>query len=302
MARSAEQVKSLRALVARADKLSATARKEWLSCIVEIRKEIDYLSRRLNIGGSATDREKVILAIEAHIVRLNRRLDRLVEAQLAVAQKTAHAEANKQMGNGLEVKYSQRHANEILELVRTRGGQSLAATFTDSMTKNAIYALRSAVVAAFNEQAIEGGSMKELARSIRDKWEAATEGTENFRFTDKRGRTWDTDTYIQMNVRTNTMEIYNAQMLDTITRGTGSDLVRISDDGRTADSCEACQYWAGKIVSVTGKTQGFPTLDEAKADGVFHPNCIHTLEPVIEEVEQDEIEKQRQAYAEEGED
>ena len=33
--------------------------------------------------------------------------------------------------------------------------------------------------------------------------------------------------------------------------------------------------WEGKILSLTGKTPNFPTLEEARAAGLFHPNCRH---------------------------
>ncbi len=29
----------------------------------------------------------------------------------------------------------------------------------------------------------------------------------------------------------------------------------------------------GEILSLTGKTPGYPTLEEAKTAGLFHPNC-----------------------------
>jgi hypothetical protein len=40
-------------------------------------------------------------------------------------------------------------------------------------------------------------------------------------------------------------------------------------------ACELCQPWQGKILSITGKTKGYPTLEEAKAAGLFHPRCRH---------------------------
>ena len=47
---------------------------------------------------------------------------------------------------------------------------------------------------------------------------------------------------------------------------------------------------------MTGETEGFPTVEQAKADGVFHPNCIHTIEPVDEELDADDINEQRGKY------
>ena len=39
------------------------------------------------------------------------------------------------------------------------------------------------------------------------------------------------------------------------------------------NSCEICKRWSGKIISLTGATKGYPTQDEAVADGLFHPRC-----------------------------
>ena len=298
MARNAKQIRNLKKLIDRADLLARTATREWRKTIVEIRKEIAYMTNEVrNIGGNADAREAILRKVQYHINRLNRRLDRMIEAQLLSAGKVAHADAEDE--TGIRVEYDKAHAKEILKAVTARSGANIAATFTTAMSRNAITALRNAVLGAFQEQAVNGGTLRDLSNNIRDRWEAAAGDERNFRFIDRSGREWNTDRYIQMNVRTNTMEIYNAQKVDTLVRATGQDLVRISDDGRTAKvSCDACQKWAGRIVSVTGNDPDFPSLDEAKSDGMFHPNCIHTLQAVIEGWDDDEIERQRTANRE----
>lgn len=289
--KTADQIKILKALIERADAVAKTSRGYWKEAIEEIQKEIFFLSGRLNIGGSAADREKVFRAVEQKINRLNHRIDRIVSAQMSAAGRMGVRAANAM--TGIKIEYSQKRVDAVLASIEAKGGGDMAAVFTQSMTRNAIGALRDAVVGAFQEQAASGGTLQEMGKMLRDRWEVAAKNEDNFRFVDRAGREWDTDRYIQMNVRTNTMRVYNDMIADTAIRATGSDLMRISDDGRTADSCDACSYWAGKIVSMTGATKGFPTIDEARAAGVFHPNCIHTLEPVIEGVDDEEIEAQR---------
>jgi hypothetical protein len=61
-------------------------------------------------------------------------------------------------------------------------------------------------------------------------------------------------------------------------RARGHDLAIIS--GNTA-GCEACAPWEGVVVSIDGATEGYPTLDEAEGDGLFHPNCGHQPDPYI---------------------
>jgi hypothetical protein len=55
------------------------------------------------------------------------------------------------------------------------------------------------------------------------------------------------------------------------------DLAQVSITG---EGCEVCQRWEGQVISLYGNTPEYPTLDEAETDGLFHPNCQHTLEAV----------------------
>ena len=301
MAKTARQVRQLKALFDRADLLADTARKEWRKTVREIRKEIAFMSRQLDVGGSSADRERIIRQVQFHINRLNRRLDRMMDSQMMTVAKAAHDEALIQtQSEGSVLRFDPAYAKETLKLIQARSGGGMAATFTKAMSQNAVTALRYAVVSAFQEHAATGGSARELANLIRDKWEAVAANERNFRFIDRAGREWDTARYIQMNVRANTMRIYNHQIVADFAKAYDSDFARISKDGRTSHSCESCQFWAGRIVSISGKARGFPSIQDAEKDGLFHPNCIHTLEPVHELFDEDEIAAAREYYAENG--
>jgi len=62
----------------------------------------------------------------------------------------------------------------------------------------------------------------------------------------------------------------------------GRDLMRISREVR-ANSCQACRDWAGKIISISGRSLEYPSLEQARSENIFHPHCIHFLEPVNED-------------------
>ena len=300
MAKSARQIRRLKALIARADAVASVAKAEWRKCIREIKKEVAYLTTRLDLAANADNREKVIRAVEVQINRLYKRLDNLDKSQLLYSSKVAHADAKDITHSGESVlRYDPKYANELVKLIREQGGGSMAATFTREMARTAVTKLRNVVVAAFTEHALAGGSTRELHNAIRDGWNAAVGNERNFRFVDRRGREWDTNTYIQMNVRTNSMKMYNEQIVRDFAKANDSDLVRISRDGRTDQhSCDACKFWAGRIVSITGKTKGFPTIADAEEAGMFHPNCIHTLEPISEEFDDEEIAEQKEQWKE----
>ena len=252
--------------------------------IRDIRGEIANLSEELNLAGSAADREKAYAEIRQRMAKLSRRLDALMATQNELAGKTAAKQAAEM--TGLEVKYSAKRAEAITELVTPKQGENLAAVFTQRMAASLINSLQAATVAVLRQQAVEGGTMREMTRELARKWREAAKTAEP-KFTDASGRTWDTKSYLAMNVRTNTMRVYNDCLLDDIARTTGSDIARISDDG--GDPHCVCAAWAGCVISISGKTKGLPTYEQARNGGCFHPNCVHTIEYVDEDIDSEEI-------------
>lgn len=252
--------------------------------IRDIRGEIANLSEELNLAGSAADREKAYAEIRRRMAKLSRRLDALMSAQNELAGKTAAKQAAEM--TGLEVRYSVKRAEAITELVTPKQGENLAAVFTQRMAASLINSLQAATVAVLRQQAVEGGTMREMTRELARKWREAAKTAEP-KFTDASGRTWNTKTYLAMNVRTNTMRVYNDCLLDDIARTTGSDIARISDDG--GDPHCVCAAWAGCVISISGKTKGLPTYEQARNGGCFHPNCVHTIEYIDEDIDSEEI-------------
>lgn len=279
-------------LTRRADSVAESASALVQRTMREIRGELANLSSELNLAGSAADREKVYAEIRRRMALLSRRMNTLMEAQNELAARGAAKSASAM--TGLEVKYSPSRAKAICELVTPAQGENIAAVFTDRMGRALINALREATVATLREQAVSGGTMKDMSRDLATRWAKAAK-MENPRFTDSAGHVWDTKTYIQMNVRTNTMRVYNDCLADDIARETGSDLARISTGGDADCDCAA---WEGCIISISGKTKGFPSYDDARNGGCFHPNCTHTLEYIDEAADADEIALQKSVPAE----
>lgn len=88
---------------------------------------------------------------------------------------------------------------------------------------------------------------------------------------DKGGREWTLENYAEMLARTKMMEARNSGVSNKMIAN-GYDLVEIT---RGMSSHQACRKWEGRVVSLTGKTKGYPTLEDARKDGVFHPRCQH---------------------------
>ena len=252
----------------------------------DIRGDILRLSRDLNIQGSAADRAKVEKQVKARIARLNQELSRAMDVALEEA-----AEKAERAGGGV-TKFSEKYATDILKLVQEQQGENLAAVYSRRMSQSIIEGLRRATVSTIQEAAVSGLTLREQKNLIREKWEDSVKGLGEAVFVDSGGHEWDARDYFTMNVRTNAMRVYNDVLAGSIIED-GSDLAQISRHGDP--HCKLCFPWEGRIVSITGKTKGYPTYEDAREAGCFHPNCTHTLQTVNEVVDAEEIELQRGA-------
>lgn len=99
----------------------------------------------------------------------------------------------------------------------------------------------------------------------------AEEGIEGVRYSN--GRMMKIDSYTEMVARTQTN---NASRQATMFRlqEYGIDLVQISVHHPCSPMCEPYQ---GKVFSVSGTSDRYMALDDAIADGLFHPNCKHFM-------------------------
>lgn len=71
----------------------------------------------------------------------------------------------------------------------------------------------------------------------------------------------------------------------------GTDLGRISGDCGEAGA--PCGKWHGRIISVLGRTAGWPTLADVDAEAVFGGELPHRIEYVDELLDADEIARQK---------
>jgi hypothetical protein len=97
---------------------------------------------------------------------------------------------------------------------------------------------------------------------------------------DRAGRTWTIDRYSSMLVRTKMAEARNTGLVNKMLENK-QDLVQVSQNRSTH---EACRIWEGRILTMTGATDGYPSYEEAVSTGLFHPNCKHTVNPINPEL------------------
>ena len=118
-------------------------------------------------------------------------------------------------------------------------------------------------------------TVKDAAHRLRT--DLVAKGLTSFR--DAGGKVWDMRTYADMAAITVTTQARN--------RGTwneyaahGEDLVIVSTHPM---SCPKCQPWQGVVLSITGNTPGYATIQDAEADGLWHPRCRHATALFIPE-------------------
>lgn len=91
-------------------------------------------------------------------------------------------------------------------------------------------------------------------------------------FTDKSGRRWSLSAYVEMAVRTAYTRAVNAASVEVI-QATGINLVTVPDDGHP---CPLCFPWQNRVLCIIPDGV-HPSMDDARAAGLWHPNCRHTV-------------------------
>lgn len=175
----------------------------------------------------------------------------------------------------------------LFENMRQDGFQHIAGA-TRNMQAEVIFNLRKMSAQVMREAALTGMTRQEVSRrlafengyGVGSYFQQEGRRGSDFQFIDAGGRRWKTEKYFNMLGRTllhnNARECYLAGCAKA-----GSDIVTISVSG---DCCDACGKYENALLSISGATPGLPTLEEAMAEGLFHPNCTHRIIAVPESI------------------
>lgn len=136
-------------------------------------------------------------------------------------------------------------------------------------------------------QAVEAGTATRLKAAERALARFADAGVTGF--VDRSGRKWELTTYVEMAVRTHAANVMIKAHLDRLTAA-GVGLVMVSE---APYECDLCKKWEGRILAIQGpagqhtvkvkqggrshKVDVYGSLGEARAAGLFHPNCRHNI-------------------------
>jgi len=256
----------------------------------EIRAAIALAASQARIAASAKKRESLFAEIEARYKELADGIDAHIRRLTGDVATAAHEDALNAIGDAVSVtRYDPERTERYYRMIHPTNGRNIAAVFTDNMSERVVYSLRTAFVDVFRQATVEGMTANETQRALRDRWDELAGDDNAYRFVDRSGRRWEGARYLQMLVRTNAQRVANDSMIDTCAEN-GITLAQISDDGD--EDCPVCAAWEGRIIAIVGRDTRFPTYEEARAAGMFHPNCVHKPLPVSETFDKDEIDRQ----------
>lgn len=222
-----------------------------------------------DLGALVVDARKVVRAI-------NRQLPGVLEGVMGEA-----------FGDGADA--------AITDLVNARGEartafarantSSIAAFITEAVTalQGAHVKMLRDVQDAYREVIAQGSA--QVVVGVDTRREATQRALDRFAdrgitgFRDSAGRNWELASYAEMATRTAAGNAAVNGHVQTLIEN-GATLGIISD---APEECALCRPWEGKVVKLVPGAEGdYPTLAEAIAKGLFHPNCRHDVGLYIE--------------------
>lgn len=190
---------------------------------------------------------------------------------------------------GVEISKSRNFAvfnQEAIKALTDEVSLAFAQSIT-AVSRNARGLLSDAIKQQINFTIAQGKLTGEARKTISNNIKQVLDENGISSITDKAGRNWSFDRYASMLARTKAVESRNQGLTNRMLTS-GYDLVQVSNHNTDH---EACKFWEGKILSLTGQTPtgtilpgGFKvagTLEEAKFRGLFHPNCKHAINVLV---------------------
>ena len=226
------------------------------------------LARGITQPGWAEAKLAEVSALRLELAALVARLERATPDQVAGLLEEAHragvTAAARRLGGPTLV----RTGREAVEaLARAQLGQlqqlhfPILRTGLDAYRAAVAEASSGTVTGVLTRRQAAAGAMRRFA-------DAGVSG-----FVDRAGRSWDLASYAEMSTRSAVGQAHLQGHVDEL-RGRGHDLVIVSD---SPDECRLCRPWEGRVLSISGTDPRHPALASARADGLFHANCTHSL-------------------------
>jgi len=163
---------------------------------------------------------------------------------------------------------------EAVEALSRETYQEIASGMT-GLTRTGERMIAIATRDSILKEVITGQITGDSARAIRNQIRDTLQREGITALTDRAGRKWDLKRYGEMLARTKLTQAHNTGVINRMAGG-GYDLVQITAHG---GSCPLCAPWQGNILSVSGISNKYRSVEEARMSGLFHPNCRHAMTP-----------------------
>jgi hypothetical protein len=264
MALYPEQVEVTEANIA---KITATFKNAYREIVREISTATSF---------GVSNRRAILRQIEQILKELGVDVQRFIERELPRYYSVGADDAVKQLRNiGAPINvaegFNRIHEAAIIALV-----DDTATAFGESLTgvgRSANLLLGRATRDMLTQKMAKGMIAGDPLRKVRLMIKGVLQEQGLDALIDKGGHHWTLDRYADMLFRTKAVEARNRGLANRMVEN-GFDLVQVSAHNSTH---KACRVWEGKILSLTGETEGYLTIDAAHAAGLFHPNCKHAI-------------------------
>lgn len=229
-----------------------------------------------NATAFGTANRKAILAqIEAILKDLGTDVNKFIETEIPDQYRAGAVDAIRQLDKvggdasvttGFNIVHKQ-----VIEALADETGKSFAEAMT-GVNRNVRQIINQSVKDQISQEIATGKIAGDTFRTIKYEILARFKDNGFTALIDRAGKQWDLETYTGMLIKTKSTESRNRGLVNRMVENEW-DLVQVSSHGAT----DVCGEWEGKILSISGSTPGYPTLDQAKEAGLFHPNCRHAI-------------------------
>jgi len=256
--------------------------------------QVEKAARNKRFATSRRIRDGLYLQLSREYDRIQNDLDGWTKTSIRRTSKDWHGLAGADLIATTEdarvaafTEFSRKHIDDYFARIHPFNADKLAAKNVHlnpqltRMLESDVRQLRGVVVDVMRQGEVEGLTVADRAKLMQTRTGAASGALNSWAFIDAANRRWKAGNYFAMLSRTVTANVARDSYHDALA-DEGRDLVQIIG-GVSIRSHPACATWAGRVVSLTGATDGFPMLDEYIADGGFHPNCVHVTRYISED-------------------
>lgn len=235
---------------------------------------LEEIAGRMKRGLSATDWE------HQKLLELRQAQDRIKAIINGLRPKT-HAELNKAFETaykrGIQAVNSELRITTALTGIDTFKIQALAQATLENLDNLVVPILRSSND-IYRRTITE--SVQLMTTGTYTRVQATQKALERFAdqgvsaFIDKAGRRWTMPSYARMATRTGLVQANTQGTIDRM-EDLDHNLVYVSEH---PGECPVCRPWEGRILKTSSNAPGnYPTVEEARIAGLFHPNCGHSM-------------------------